>query len=197
MPNWCLDSVMFYPGEKGSLENLKQLQQDLETALETIDEGSDNWIGRLLTYKGTSYERTKNREAIYCRSFVDYMDSLEDVQEFECFEIKSSSAWRPMVEMYDWIADTYQLEYVICAEEPGDELYVNTDTEGIYYQERYYISCDQDEEEFDFDFAYCVSLKQVVQFLKEINLPATESMSLEELNQLHDEVSIYEFSASV
>lgn len=195
MPNWCMDSVTFYAGEKGNLENVKQLQRDFETALRTIEQGDTWWIGRLLVFKGVPYEGTSEQPSIRCRSFVDHYDALEEVEENESFTINTSSAWHPMTEMYDWIAETYQVEYVLHAEEPGVKLYVNTDTEGVYYTDRYYIDCDLDEAEIE--ITYCESLEEVITSLQGIHLPATETMTLDELNQLHEAVSIYEYVTSL
>ena len=192
MPNWCMDSITFFPGEAGNLGSLEQLQKDFETAMTTIEEGANNWIGRLLVYKGMSLEEVE----IECRSFVDYYSSLQEVHDDDCFVIETSSAWGPMTEMYDWMAKTYELEYVLCAEEPGCQVYVNTDTEGNYYQDRYYISFEEEDEE-ELDDPYCESFEQVIQTLKENTpLPVTETMTLDELNQLHEDLTVYEFLTS-
>ncbi|MBP2070769.1 hypothetical protein [Thermoanaerobacterium butyriciformans] len=46
-------------------------------------------------------------------------------------------AWKPMIDAYNKIADMYNLNFVVKAEEPGHEIYINTDITGKYFPERY------------------------------------------------------------
>ena len=184
MPNWCYDQVVF----EGDVNSLINLQKDLSKALATIEEGESCWIGRLLMYKGMKYEDI----TIGCRSFIDTFSSLEEIKTSKHFHLYTESAWSPVTEMYDWIAETYDLDYVLWAEEPGMDIYINTDVEGKHFPERYYVSCDD-----GLDECYFPTLKEVVEALKdELNLPATYKMTLEELNELDDDVFIYEFETA-
>ena len=189
MPNWCMDCVTFYPKEAGQLGKLEQLRQDLNQALATIEVGAENWIGRLLVYKGMPIEKAEDRNVIDCRGFVSDKDASAD--DTERFEIIVDSAWSPIEEMYDWMAKTYDLEYVYIAEEGGTGLFINTDVEGKFYTDRYYISHD------DVADPYCETLEQVIETLKsELGLPVMSDMILEQLNELDEDLTIYEFDTS-
>ena len=184
MPNWCFDQVIF----EGDLNSLITLQKDLTQALKTIEEGDRHWIGRLLMYKGMTYEEIE----IGCRSFIDHYSSLEEIKTSKHFYLYTESAWGPVDEMYNWIAETYDLDYVLWAEEAGMEVFVNTDVEGKHFPDRYYVSCDD-----GLDYCYFETLNDVAKALKEeLNLPATPEMTLEELNDLDDDVFIYEFETA-
>ena len=184
MPNWCFDQVIF----EGDLNSLIALQTDLTQALKTIEEGDRRWIGRLLMFKGIDYKDIE----IGCRSFIDHYSSLEEIETSKHFYLYTEGAWSPVTEMYDWIAETYDLDYVLWAEEPGMEIFVNTDVECKHFPERYYVSCDD-----GLDDCYFETLKGVAEALKkELNLPATPEMTLEELNELDDDVFIYEFETA-
>lgn len=185
MPNWCADHAAFTSNRSNDLSSLFNLRQDLEQALETIQEGDDDWIGRLLRYKGA------NPADIYCRGFVQDFSNEKEIESKGIFTLDLDSAWEPSFEVYEWIAKTYDLDYVLIAEEPGQEIFINTDVEGKIFNERYYIYND------DLDCYYFTSLEEVVEALNEIKIPATTEMTLEELNQLDDEITIHRYQASL
>ena len=139
-------------------------------------------------FKGIDYKDIE----IGCRSFIDHYSSLEEIETSKHFYLYTESAWGPVDEMYNWIAETYDLDYVLWAEEAGMEVFVNTDVEGKHFTDRYYVSCDD-----GLDYCYFETLNDVAKALKEeLNLPATPEMTLEELNELDDDVFIYEFQSA-
>lgn len=185
MPNWCADQVAFTSNQPNDLSALFHLKQDLEQALETIQEGDSTWIGRLLRYKGA------NPNDIYCRGFIRDFSDKEEIQSNGNFILSVDSAWEPSFEVYEWMAETYDLDYVLIADEPGSEIFINTDVEGNIFSDRYYVYND------DLDDFYFSSLEEVVEALNEIDIPATTEMTLEELNQLDDDIKVYRYQESV
>jgi hypothetical protein len=47
------------------------------------------------------------------------------------------TAWNPLPEVYEKFAEKYGLSFVYIADEPGCEIYVNTDIEGKFFTDRY------------------------------------------------------------
>ena|GEM_PF-6433852 len=47
------------------------------------------------------------------------------------------TAWGPLPEVWDLMAEKYNLSYVYCSEECGCAVYVNTDSEGRFFSDRY------------------------------------------------------------
>jgi hypothetical protein len=126
MPNWCATTVVFY----GEQANLEQLWADWNEALKDNSVKSDiGWLGKLLVYKGEEYKN------IYCRGFLADVPHLEQGR----LTVYSNDAWAPMFNFYNWVAECYQVEYVLIAEEPGCQVYINTDVEGKYFPERYFL----------------------------------------------------------
>lgn len=132
MPNWCVTNVLFF----GDRDKVKKLYEDWDTAINVIADGDDGWLGRLLAYNDIGANE------VYCRGFVDTLE----LQENGVYVI-SEDAWAPMFDFYDLIAELYGLQYVLMAEEPGNGLYLNTDTEGRYFPERYMLEVVVDDEE--------------------------------------------------
>jgi len=132
MPNWCTTNVMFY----GNRDKVKKLYEDWDTAINVIAEGDDGWLGRLLVYNGIDCNE------VYCRGFVDTLELQEDG-----LYVISDDAVVPMLSFYNLIAVIYGLQYVLTAEEPGLGLYLNTDTEGRYFPERYMLEIVLDDDE--------------------------------------------------
>jgi hypothetical protein len=122
MPNWCATTVIFTGHEK----DLRQFYDDFIIAQQTIKDGSDGCIGRLLALKGIDYRE------IDCRGFYTYI-GLEDDHVI----LDSDDAWEPCTEAYNIFAEMYNLSYVLKAEEPGNMVYINTDVEGRFFPERY------------------------------------------------------------
>jgi hypothetical protein len=130
MPNWCINNILF----SGDRQNVAKLYEDWDTAIKTIAEGDDGWLGRLLIYKGIDPAK------IYCRGFADCLE-LQDNGLF----VITSDAWLPMFVFYDYVADLYGLQYVLMAEEPGNGIYINTDIEGRFFPERYIVEIVSDD----------------------------------------------------
>lgn len=182
MPNWCTDQVVF---TSSNLDNLLNLERDLDDALRLINEGDETWIGRLLRYKGEDVGK------FYCRGFIYYASDKEEVEETEQFTLNVNSAWVPAIDVYDWIAEQYDLDYVLAAEEPGCDIYINTDVTGDIFGQRYYVYHENLG-------GRCFStVDEIINAFQTINIPAKVGMTLEELDQLDDDIFIRRYKESV
>lgn len=132
MPNWCTTSYVF----RGNENEIKDLYDKLKsfTSKERIPNDFGNfWLGNIVDGFGLDYNE------IPCRGRIDYFpESEEDVNQGR-LELSTETAWRPMTEMWDKIIEKYypSITYVLIAEEPGSNLYVNTDIEGYDFTERF------------------------------------------------------------
>jgi len=152
MPNWCFDEVIFYQKD-GKDDKLKILADDLNkiTELPGTPTSDSNWMGKILIYKCNfnPAEYNKQIDALYqndyfsiikhsfhSRGFLDYVSEIE-YGDVPYLQISVSSAWSPIFDTYNMISKAYELEYVLLAEEPGCEIYINTDKLGQFFQDKY------------------------------------------------------------
>lgn len=69
------------------------------------------------------------------RGTVGYMEYLEDA-----ILLSTDTTWLPLTDAYNKIADTYGIKFVMQSIEPGCNVYINTDTDGIYFPDKYIIN---------------------------------------------------------
>jgi hypothetical protein len=127
MPNWTSNSIAFYQ-EDGGNDLLEAFYTDIERYQNFADvNGSlSNWCGHYLIASKI------NPDDLSCRGFFTNCE-LHDSH----VRIDMESAWSPLPEVYDLLAEKYNLLYVYIADEPGCEIYVNTDVEGRFFTDRY------------------------------------------------------------
>ena len=125
MPNWCSNSVAFYSDESGSNALLIAFHADILKYLNYIEPDTgrrSDWVGHWLESNKID---TSN---MYCRGFLQSCE-LYDSHVL----IDMDSAWGPLPEVWDKMAEKYNLSYVYISEESGCEVYVNSDVEGRYF----------------------------------------------------------------
>lgn len=131
MPNWCTTEYTFY----GSAESLKYLYDKMEDTFDTLLVKSDfghSWLGNLLKHCGLDLDELPSNVR-YRGDIVDFF--LDDYDDPSNLIVQTSTAWVPMVNMWDIIIDKLYLDlsYVYTAEELGCGLLINTDTERTFY----------------------------------------------------------------
>jgi hypothetical protein len=164
MPNWCSDSVIFIQ-EDGKNDRILELKAMLESEDNPAPNASEGWIGNTLLRAGI-FETEEEVETIYARAFVEYIDVRDDNTLF----IQVNSAWSPCTQAYNLLAEHFNLRYVLFAEEGGCEIYINTDVSGEYFPERYYLTCNGEDEEieelfWDLDCASFETEQQILDLL--------------------------------
>ena len=90
---------------------------------------SSDWIGHYL-------ESNKvNTESMYCRGF------LQNCELYDTYvRVDMDSAWGSIPEVWDKMGEKYNLNYVYISEEPGNEVYTNSDVEGRFFSTRYILN---------------------------------------------------------
>lgn len=166
MPNWCSEFVTFRQEDDGT-DRLELLANDLKriyevenriTEEELMDRGwpktaadryansSQDWIGRLILDLGIDvHSDDKHIDAFYLRGFVQDHELVEGA-----LQIQMSTAWGPCVSAWYMICDYYDLTFVLCAEEPGCDVYINTDiAHEIYFEDMKVRWVDEEEDIYD------------------------------------------------
>jgi len=201
MPNWCNNSIAFYHADSRN-DLLGGFFADAQKFQDYIDPETgetSNWIGYWLK------SREVDADNLYCRGFINYSELTPNH-----VHVYMDTAWSPLPEVWDILAEQYGLSYVYIAEECGCEVYVNTDTEGRFYSDRYilnYFDIDElylDDEtlteygerlrELSGETIYFESWSNVERTFKDFEFDVT---SLKSLNEKLDKFNlhVYEFSA--
>lgn len=176
MPNWC--STGYYVTTKGFTESerkrlyptLLKFLTDVTIATST-DSGTDfgrGWLGQVYIQAGykfnSSGDREWDEEWIECRGEVlDVQVDTGDDNEIVGVALWCETAWQPMIESFQRLVDEKYpgLKLVCCAEEPGCEIYINTDTAGYRFLDKYVIATDEDN-------YYCETDEELLRYLEEL-----------------------------
>jgi hypothetical protein len=136
MPNWCSNSIAFYH-EDNDVCLLEAFFMDVEKYVNYIDPETNrhcDWVGNFL--KSSKIDP----ESVYSRGFFQNCELNSDH-----VRVDMETAWGPLPEVWDLMAEKYTLSYVYISEECGCAVYVNTDVEGRFFSDRYildYFSVD-------------------------------------------------------
>jgi hypothetical protein len=127
MPNWCSNSIAFYQ-EDGGNALLEAFYTDIEKYQNFEDEAgrTSDWVGHWLE------SNRINPDDLYTRGFFSYCELNSDH-----VRVDMETAWGPLPEVWDKMAEKYGLSYVYTAEECGMAIYVNTDVDGRFFTDRY------------------------------------------------------------
>jgi len=131
MPNWCGNSIAFYQKSKGTamLEAFYADIQKYQDYREPETNASSSWIGHWLESNRIDMSSLETRcFIISCELHDDHV------------RIDMQTAWEPLTEVWGLMADKYDLSYVYISEECGCEVYVNTDTTGMFFTTRYQLN---------------------------------------------------------
>lgn len=145
MANWCLTAYAFY-GPKKEIKRLHSRLNDVckndysRTKYSSPNDFGPCWLGNVLAKHHILFSKTACRGSLYYVSDVAY-DSEHD---FWTLIVETSTAWRPMPDMWDMILKkSYpSVKYVYEAEEPSNLLFLNTDTEGLFFPDKYIYSVE-------------------------------------------------------
>lgn len=128
MANWCDTSIAFYSRDRVNLTALRNKIAEITN--------DDSWLGNVLIHYGF------NPKDFNCRSSIYYIsDVSQDEDKIWYFLLDQADAWSPHTDAWDYILSSVDgdIEYVYKSEEPGQGVFVNSDTEGWYFKERYVI----------------------------------------------------------
>lgn len=149
MANWCSNFIAIYKTEDSQKaeQELKELYIKIKSLGTPSTVYSDphykdyqDWYGMLGIIGGG------NLDDIDCRGNIE--DVAWNSSTIHCWvenwiKIYTTTAWDPQMEIIDLMLEKYpHLDYKYESEECGNEIYINTDTEGKYFNERYVVDYD-------------------------------------------------------
>lgn len=146
MPNWCMTNYAVYPRKKENLNELLRFYIDMSKGANNSFGGSDQvdpdhegWFGNLFIAAGYKVHDGELRD-YNLRGFNTEVE-LRDAETDPHVAIFVEMAWSPEYRgMWDMLSEKYPgLGFVMEAEEPGCEVYVNTDTTGDFFPEKWRI----------------------------------------------------------
>jgi len=140
MPNWCINKYSFYTDKEDKGE-LLQLYKNLEAVMNIPSDVSNGfglgWLGEVAIKHGLDWEK------ISCRGEMTNLGDYEPGDWY--FMLDADTAWSPTDELWETVIEQYEdVYYVYVAEEPGCEIFINTDTEGRFFNETYLIDIGGD-----------------------------------------------------
>lgn len=183
MSNWCLTDYCFYADTDRGEEQLKKLYTALDRSISNKkrvikSDFGDTWLGNVILEFCPQYLALTS-DSIVCNynneniRFRGSIVNLTEPEEFkgDMFQVSVETAWEPMTEMWDMILAECRFDevaYVYEAEEPGEGLYINSDTEGRFFADRFYIDLHISDDFYCYHSEYFTSSKEALAFLNEV-----------------------------
>lgn len=148
MPNWC-DFDIAVKGDKKELDILYG-KINLCKARAKVNH---NWdLFELFIEHGYKKEEILKDRFPYIGGSIDQVNEPTYHEELKCWYmyIYNTTRWSPMIEGFNKIlSENYRsLSAVYRAEEPGCDIYINTDSSGTFFDDRYYIYDDENGSEY-------------------------------------------------
>ena len=190
MANTCFNLISFY-----SKENNKDALLLFENKLKKLDQNKNitliDFYKELTNLTIDEIDRTlEGRGQLQSISYND-----------DRIEIEFESAWTPVNKDIEKIAILNNLNSVCLAEENGCDIFLNTDTEGLFYDSQYQIDCCLKDTEEEYYTEYFNSLEQMLDFCR--NTLYLDFNTFEELENFCDNfesdddeefISLHDFS---
>ena len=87
--------------------------------------------------------------AFSCYGEIETIYQIQEGDGFDWFSVDCFDAWEPNHELFDSILEKFYpaITYELMAEEPGCEVFINTDKTGKYFPYRYRIVLDRGNDE--------------------------------------------------
>lgn len=173
MANMCYNDIVFY----GATECIKELYSYIERIHKINDNEKQHNDYTMLA-------EAYNLDLAEAGWFTCH-ESIDFDGDFASFFLCTETKWVPKEEIFDAICKHYEgkIKYVYRAEEIGFSVFVNTDSKGIYFADRYYVDGNTLEEPL-----YAESWDEVTLLLKELYHGFTSEQlapcNLDEINSI-------------
>jgi len=116
-----MDTVVFFAEDELFADGLQEMKEAIESCYPEGRPYCESNMSKLFKHLDIS------TEGIHVRG-----DLIHYTIEDSFIHLDFDSAWNPMKEAYDILASRFNLKMVFMAEEPGCNLYYNTDDNGFY-----------------------------------------------------------------
>lgn len=189
MANECSTKYMFF----GDKEHIEDLQNKILKVQETK--------GAFLCTLAKQY--SINSPDTSYRGHISYMDMWNE--DGTALMVETINAWNPVTELFNAIINKHYLDdqytrlidFVYMAEEPGFNIYINTDIEGRFFSDRFYVDSRVNDL---YESDYMENEQDVIDWLKKTFKGIPEFTTLEEFENCKsvilgedDYINIYEF----
>ena len=132
MANMCSNKYAFFTTDENK-DELKRLHQNLSAIIGPPNAPKDydaGWLGNIAIWHNI------NRDNFSCRGYTGHLDDYDPDSNF--FTLETETAWSPTTELWEAVIALYDgVSFVFIAEEPGSQIYTNTDIKGTYFCDRY------------------------------------------------------------
>lgn len=157
MPNWAINSMIVYGTNKNEVEDFRQKLLNAKKRGDTLK----TWhLYEIYAEFGYAKDFILNDDSNgYIRgSIIDIEDEISQDNECYWFEMQYESAWSSMNEGFDWLFKRHytSLKQVTLCEEEGCEVFLNTDVEHKFFDEKYYLYVE------DYDTHYIASDDELI-----------------------------------
>ena len=198
MANYCNNTIAIIGYNKEKLEDFRKL---MVNAFRDSRNGTvRDFVIKCGYDKEETIQFTDGRD-----TFIDIDDEINQKENVYYFYFQTESAWSPNVEVFTKIIrekfdDEFKLEH--CSEESGMGIYINTDSDGLFFPDRYYLDCCINNEYYT---EYYETKEAVLDWIKEKfpTVDVTVNMALHKIEDavekcLGDDedgyISLHEFS---
>ena len=167
MANWCSTSYVFFSKTEEPIKKLYNAVRSATSPDRTDNRTSDfkaDWLGNILIDHGFDWKK------IRCRGSVTYIREPDSNGDYYFFELSEEGAWCPQSEVFENVLTLPEydgIQFVYMAEESGCEVYINTDTSGLFFPEKYYCEVFTDDEDF-IGSEYFEMKKDLNKYIKEM-----------------------------
>lgn len=181
MPNWCHTSYTFYTDTEKGREQLADFYNKLTASVSgkhlciVKSDFGDKWLGNVINAFTPQYLTTTpdNVKCTYENKNISFRGSVVDIDDNNetDFSLSTETAWEPMPEMWNMIIEACgytDVKYVYEAEESCNGLFVTNDKEGRYYDDKYYVEINIDEDFYEYESNYLPSAQSCLEYLNEI-----------------------------
>ena len=160
MPNWCSSKMVVL----GNPTELKKFRNKLLEAMKR-SETNNHWhlyeIYEVFGYTEELILKDKNDTLGYNRGYIEDVGDIHNGR----LDVYYESAWSPMIDGFDYLLSHHYttLRQVTLSEEPGEELFINTDRSHKILPERFYLYVE------DYDTYYPKSVPELCNIINQYN----------------------------
>ena len=175
MPNWCDNSVVVY----GNEEEVKYFYNLMKQVQENVKVSKHWWTYEMLIAHGYKQDEIL-QGPFYVGGSLDCVDDIDNDGKDFYIRFYLTTRWSPFIPGLKKLMQHYlSLKFVCVAEEPGCEIYINTDIEGKFFDDRYCLYDDEEGTEY-FD-----SDSELFDYVKD-----KYGYEISAVSELHDDDSI-------
>lgn len=180
MANYCNNKIALFGYDKEKLEAFRKLM--VNTFRNSRYGTVRDFVVKCGYEKEEAIQFTDGRD-----TFIDIDDEIAQKEGVYYFYFQTESAWNPNVEVFTKIIrekfnNEFELEH--CSEESGMGIYINTDSEGFFFPDRYYLDCCINNEYYT---EYYETKEEVLDWIKE-KFPAVKVTVNMALHKIEDAV---------